>query len=174
MSSQEHQLQGENYQVPPMSPYTTQDEMYRMVMHPMQGVAPMPNFPVQGAMAPMPNAPVMGETMPMPNAPVMGETMPMPNAPVMGAMYPMHGGMHHMHHVHYVCPVNPYLFQTLCTLIGHDVVIETVRDKHAGRLIDVKPDHIVLETMHAVSFIRMQEIVSIMPIKHCHHKKKHC
>lgn len=132
-----------------------------------------PNYPVLGEMAPMPNAPVMGETAPMPNAPVMGATAPMPNAPVMGAMYPMHGGMHHMHHVHYVCKVNPYLFQTLCTLIGHKVVIETVRDKYVGKLIDVKPDHIVLESMHAVFFIRIEEIVSIMPIKHCHHCKKH-
>ncbi|WCN36891.1 DUF2642 domain-containing protein [Aneurinibacillus uraniidurans] len=136
-------------------------------------MAPMPNAPVMGETAPMPNAPVMGATAPMPNAPVMGATAPMPNAPVMGAMYPMHGGMHHMHHVHYVAPVNPSFVHLLCKLIGHKVVVETVRDKCVGKLIDVKPDHIVLESMHTVFFIRIEEIVAIMPIKHCHHCKKH-
>ncbi|WP_153944876.1 DUF2642 domain-containing protein, partial [Acinetobacter baumannii] len=48
-----------------------------------------------------------------------------------------------------------------------------VRDKYVGKLMDVKPDHIVLCSLHADFFIRIQEIVSIMPIKHCHHHKKH-
>lgn len=92
--------------------------------------------------------------------------MPMPNYPIQGAMAaPMP--------THYVFPVNPYVVQALCTLIGRDVVIETVRDKYVGKLMDVKPDHIVLCSLHADFFIRIQEIVSIMPIKHCHHHKKH-
>ncbi|MDR0139957.1 YuzF family protein [Metabacillus idriensis] len=59
--------------------------------------------------------------------------------------------------------VDPYVFQTLQSVIGKVLVIQTVRDSIRGKLKDVKPDHIVLEAGDSVFFIRIQQIVTIMP-----------
>ncbi|MGD6817353.1 YuzF family protein [Metabacillus sp. 84] len=60
--------------------------------------------------------------------------------------------------------IDPYVYQTLQTVIGKDLVIQTVRDTTRGKLTDVKPDHIVLKTNgDSIFFIRIQQIVSIMP-----------
>ncbi|TDL78638.1 YuzF family protein [Peribacillus frigoritolerans] len=59
--------------------------------------------------------------------------------------------------------VDPYVFQTHQSVIGKVLVIQTVRDSIRGKLKDVKPDHIVLEAGDSVFFIRIQQIVTIMP-----------
>ncbi|KZZ83406.1 MULTISPECIES: YuzF family protein [Bacillaceae] len=60
--------------------------------------------------------------------------------------------------------IDPYVYQTLQTVIGKDLVIQTTRDTVRGNLTDVKPDHIVLKANgDSVFFIRIQQIVSIMP-----------
>ncbi|MGD6794562.1 YuzF family protein [Metabacillus indicus] len=59
--------------------------------------------------------------------------------------------------------VDPYVFQTLQTVIGKTLVIQTVRDSTRGVLKDVKPDHIVLQAGDSTFFIRIQQIVTIMP-----------
>lgn len=41
--------------------------------------------------------------------------------------------------------VDPYVYQTIKKLIGSKFIIQTVRDTVRGRLIDVKPDHIIIE-----------------------------
>ncbi|AZB44248.1 DUF2642 domain-containing protein [Bacillus sp. FJAT-42376] len=62
--------------------------------------------------------------------------------------------------------IDPYVYQTLQTVLGRDLVIQTVRDTVRGKLEDVKPDHIVLKASgEAVFFIRIQQIVSIMPVQ---------
>ncbi|PER90914.1 DUF2642 domain-containing protein, partial [Bacillus cereus] len=42
---------------------------------------------------------------------------------------------------HMVSTPNPYVYQTLQSVIGKYVVIETVRGNVRGQLKDVKPDH---------------------------------
>ncbi|MCY8957131.1 YuzF family protein [Bacillus cereus] len=53
---------------------------------------------------------------------------------------------------------NPYVYQTLQSVIGKHVVIETVR----GKLKDVKPDHLLIEDT-VPYIVRIQQIVWIMP-----------
>lgn len=65
-----------------------------------------------------------------------------------------------------VSNVDPYVVSALMTLIGNEIVVETVRGSLNGKLMDVKPDHIVLGERYDDSkfFIRIAEIVHIMPI----------
>ncbi len=41
--------------------------------------------------------------------------------------------------------IDPYVYQTLQTIRGKEVIIETVRGNVQGVIQDVKPDHIVLK-----------------------------
>lgn len=59
---------------------------------------------------------------------------------------------------HMVSTPNPYVYQTLQSVIGKHVVIETVR----GKLKDVKPDHLLIEDT-VPYIVRIQQIVWIMP-----------
>ncbi|MES5868900.1 DUF2642 domain-containing protein [Bacillus cereus group sp. RP32] len=63
---------------------------------------------------------------------------------------------------HMVSTPNPYVYQTLQTVIGKYVVIETVRDNVRGKLKDVKPDHLLIEDT-VPYIVRIQQIVWIMP-----------
>lgn len=62
--------------------------------------------------------------------------------------------------------VEPYVVQTLQSIIGKRIIVDTVRGTIQGNLIDVKPDHIVLRDNKEdqPTFIRIQQIVFIMPI----------
>ncbi|MBJ8054390.1 DUF2642 domain-containing protein [Bacillus cereus] len=53
---------------------------------------------------------------------------------------------------------NPYVYQTLQSVIGKHVVIETV----GGKLKNVKPDHLLIEDK-VPHIVRIQQIVWIMP-----------
>ncbi|PEO54275.1 hypothetical protein COI41_24980 [Bacillus toyonensis] len=53
---------------------------------------------------------------------------------------------------------NPYVYQTLQSVIGKHVVIENVR----GKLKDVKPDHLLIEDT-VPYIVQIQQIVWIMP-----------
>ena len=61
--------------------------------------------------------------------------------------------------------VDPYVVAALMTLIGKKLVVETVRGSLHAKLMDVKPDHIVVGEMYGDSkfIIRIAEIVHIMP-----------
>ncbi len=63
---------------------------------------------------------------------------------------------------HMVSTTNPYVYQTLQSVIGKYVVIETVRGNVRGKLKDVKPDHLLIEDTVAY-IVRIQQIVWIMP-----------
>jgi len=63
---------------------------------------------------------------------------------------------------HMVSTPNPYVYQTLQSVIGKYVVIETVRGNVRGKLKDVKPDHLLIEDTVAY-IVRIQQIVWIMP-----------
>ncbi|MRX73180.1 DUF2642 domain-containing protein [Bacillus lacus] len=64
----------------------------------------------------------------------------------------------------YVTVIDPYVYQTLQSVTGSMLVVQTVRDTIRGRLTDVKPDHIIIQVnSDSTFFIRIQQIVSIMP-----------
>ncbi|GAF08200.1 DUF2642 domain-containing protein [Paenibacillus pini] len=52
----------------------------------------------------------------------------------------------------YVYPVDPFVVQVLQSVIGKDVVVETVRGASRGTVAEVKPDHVVLkkEIVHSL------------------------
>jgi hypothetical protein len=61
-----------------------------------------------------------------------------------------------------VSVVDPYVYQTLQSVMGKHVVIETVRGSVRGMVKDVKLDHVLI--MDRVPFfVRIQQIVWIMP-----------
>ena len=62
--------------------------------------------------------------------------------------------------------VDPYVVQTLQTVIGERILVDTLRGAIQGTLVDVKPDHIVLKEREDDQpvFVRIQQIVFIMPI----------
>jgi ferredoxin-fold anticodon binding domain-containing protein len=64
----------------------------------------------------------------------------------------------------YQTMVDPFVIQTLQTVIGKQLVVETTKDTIRGVLKDVKPDHVMLMAGNSPFFVRIQQIVSIMPI----------
>lgn len=66
-----------------------------------------------------------------------------------------------------ITPVEPYWLKRLVSLVEMEVVIETTRNSLYGRLLDVEHDHIVLQIGHGTTFIRCQQIISVMPIHRC-------
>ena len=62
--------------------------------------------------------------------------------------------------------VDYYVVETLKSVISERLVVDTTRGAYQGTLVDVKPDHIVLSDRQNdhVTFIRIQQIVSIMVI----------
>jgi len=67
--------------------------------------------------------------------------------------------------INYTTIVDPFVIETLKTVIGQSVVIETVRGNLQGILVDVQPDHIVVKPHNngTTFFVRIQQIVYIMP-----------
>ncbi|MED3339447.1 YuzF family protein [Bacillus thuringiensis] len=61
-----------------------------------------------------------------------------------------------------VSVLNHYVYQTLQSVIGKHVVIETVRGNIRGKLKGVKPDHLLIEDT-VPYIVRIQQIVWIMP-----------
>lgn len=66
-----------------------------------------------------------------------------------------------------ITPVEPFWLKRLISVMGMEVVIETARNSLFGRLLEVDHDHIVLQIGHGVTFIRCQQIISVMPIQRC-------
>lgn len=64
---------------------------------------------------------------------------------------------------HMVTLVDPYVFETLQSVKGKEVVIETVRGSIRGKVKDVKVDHVVIQAKDSAFFVRLQQIVWIMP-----------
>ena len=61
--------------------------------------------------------------------------------------------------------VDPYVVQTLQSIVGKRIVVETIRGSVNGTLRNVKPDHIVLEEKEVPTFVRVQQIVWFKPGK---------
>ncbi|PLR86766.1 hypothetical protein CVD25_18245 [Bacillus canaveralius] len=58
---------------------------------------------------------------------------------------------------------DPYVYQTLMSVVGNPVVVQTVRGSVRGTLRNVKPDHIVVEMGGNPFFIRTQQIIWVVP-----------
>lgn len=59
--------------------------------------------------------------------------------------------------------VDPYVYQSLLTVVGKTVVVQTTDGSVRGELADVKPDHVVVNVSGSAFFIRIQCIVWVMP-----------
>jgi hypothetical protein len=57
----------------------------------------------------------------------------------------------------------PFVVQTLQSVMGKMLVVETVKDTLRGTLMDVKPDHIAMQVGDKVFFVRICQIVTVMP-----------
>ncbi|MCC3379972.1 DUF2642 domain-containing protein [Paenibacillus farraposensis] len=71
---------------------------------------------------------------------------------------------HHLtpHHV-VVYPVDPCVVEALRAATGKYVVLETTRGRIEGCVLDCKPDHVVLDVFGKKFFVRICEIVWIVP-----------
>ncbi|ADC51852.1 MULTISPECIES: YuzF family protein [Alkalihalophilus] len=63
-----------------------------------------------------------------------------------------------------ISSVDPYVVQTLQSVTGSEVVIETTRGNVRGTVANVLPDHVVIESSNSTFFVRIQQIVWIMPV----------
>ncbi|WP_425432226.1 YuzF family protein [Halobacillus massiliensis] len=61
--------------------------------------------------------------------------------------------------------IDPYVYQTLSSLTGQGVVVETIRGSLRGKLRTVMPDHIIVEVNNVPFFIRTQQIVWVSPFQ---------
>ena len=62
-----------------------------------------------------------------------------------------------------VVVVEPYVYAALRSLIGRRVVIDTSRGPVNGIVADAKPDHVVIQEHDSTFFVRISEIIWIMP-----------
>lgn len=64
----------------------------------------------------------------------------------------------------YTTLVDPFVVNRLQSVLGKNLIVETTKDTIRGELTDVQPDHIALQAGDSTFFVRIQQIVSIMPI----------
>lgn len=63
-----------------------------------------------------------------------------------------------------VSAIDPYVVEALTRLIGRCVLLETTRGGIEGSIIDVKPDHVLLQLHSRQACVRIAEIVWTMPL----------
>lgn len=74
-----------------------------------------------------------------------------------------HYRMNQQMNTQYFTMIDPYVVSTLQTVVGKVLIVQTTKDTIRGKLMEVKPDHIVLLAGDSTFFIRIQEVVSVMP-----------
>ena len=57
--------------------------------------------------------------------------------------------------------------ERLLSIAGMHVVVETSRNTQYGKFLEIEQDHIVVKIGLSVTFIRCQQIISVMPIERC-------
>ena len=62
-----------------------------------------------------------------------------------------------------VMVIEPFVYEALRSLIGKRAVIDTQRGSVSGMVVDAKPDHVVMQEHNSKFFVRLNEIVWIMP-----------
>ncbi|OME83120.1 hypothetical protein BK120_15100 [Paenibacillus sp. FSL A5-0031] len=63
-----------------------------------------------------------------------------------------------------VSAIDPYVVEALMRLTGRCVLLETTRGAIEGSIIDVKPDHVLLQLHSRQACVRIAEIVWTMPL----------
>ncbi|UTR15725.1 YuzF family protein [Salipaludibacillus sp. LMS25] len=63
----------------------------------------------------------------------------------------------------YVSLYDPFVYQTLQSVQGSMVVVQTCQGNIRGRVAEVKPDHVVIDSDGVTYFIRTQQIIWVMP-----------
>ncbi|AUJ25345.1 hypothetical protein CAI16_18130 [Virgibacillus dokdonensis] len=58
---------------------------------------------------------------------------------------------------------DPYVYQTLQSITGATLIVQTTQGTVTGSLKTVMPDHIVLESGGSSFYIRIQQIVWVIP-----------
>ncbi|WP_240479760.1 DUF2642 domain-containing protein [Paenibacillus wynnii] len=80
----------------------------------------------------------------------------------MGMNQPMHP-MPNMQQPIQVVVIEPYVYAAVRSLIGKRAVLDTVRGSVSGMVVDAKPDHVVIKERDSTFFVRLCEVVWIMP-----------
>jgi hypothetical protein len=62
-----------------------------------------------------------------------------------------------------VSVVDPYVYEALQSVRGKHVVVQTTHGNVRGIVKDVKPDHMVIMERDSPFFVRIQQIIWIMP-----------
>lgn len=63
----------------------------------------------------------------------------------------------------FVSHIDPYVYQTLQGITGVTVIVQTTGGTVTGILKTVMPDHIVVDSGGSSFFIRIQQIVWVIP-----------
>ncbi|WP_236560908.1 DUF2642 domain-containing protein [Pontibacillus sp. HMF3514] len=64
----------------------------------------------------------------------------------------------------YTTVIDPFVVVRLQLLRGKNLIVETTKDTIRGELVEIQPDHAVLQIGDSLFFVRIQQIVSFMPI----------
>lgn len=59
--------------------------------------------------------------------------------------------------------IDPYVYQMLQGITGAELVVQTTQGTVSGKLKTVMPDHIVVESGGSPFYIRIQQIVWVIP-----------
>lgn len=62
-----------------------------------------------------------------------------------------------------VIAIEPFVYEALRSLKGKRAVLDTTRGSVSGMVVDAKPDHVVIQEYDSTFFVRIREIVWIMP-----------
>ncbi|RZT21635.1 YuzF family protein [Fictibacillus sp. BK138] len=62
-----------------------------------------------------------------------------------------------------VIVIEPFVYEALRGLIGKRAVLDTTRGSVSGMVVDAKPDHVVIQEHDSTFYVRLCEIVWIMP-----------
>ena len=62
-----------------------------------------------------------------------------------------------------VIAMEPFVYEALRSLIGKRAVLDTTRGSVSGMVVDAKLDHVVIQEHDSTFFVRLREIVWIMP-----------
>ncbi|MFD1176464.1 DUF2642 domain-containing protein [Paenibacillus puldeungensis] len=81
----------------------------------------------------------------------------------MGMNQPMHSMPPTMQQPVQVVVIEPYVYAAVRSLIGKRAVLDTVRGSVSGMVVDAKPDHVVIQERDSTFFVRLCEVVWIMP-----------
>ncbi|WHY34204.1 YuzF family protein [Cytobacillus firmus] len=62
-----------------------------------------------------------------------------------------------------VIAIEPFVYEALRSLKGKRAVLDTTRGSVSGMVVDAKPDYVVIQEYDSTFFVRIREIVWIMP-----------